>query len=45
LPECNLGAGSRIAAANTRQTIERLQQIIGEQQQQIAQLLETIARY
>jgi 5-methylcytosine-specific restriction endonuclease McrA len=43
--KCNLGAGSRIAAANTRQTIERLQQIIGQQQQQIAQLLETITRY
>jgi hypothetical protein len=42
---CNYGDGSRVAAQNTRATIERLQQIIGEQQQQIAHLLETVAGY
>jgi hypothetical protein len=44
-PRCNYGGGARVAAENTRQTIERLQQIIGEQQAQIAQLLETVAGY
>ena len=33
----------RIAAQNTRATIERLQAVVEEQQQQIAELLETIA--
>jgi 5-methylcytosine-specific restriction endonuclease McrA len=42
---CNYGDGSRVAAQNTRATIERLQQIIGEQQQQIDRLLETVASY
>jgi 5-methylcytosine-specific restriction endonuclease McrA len=42
---CNYGDGARVAAQNTRQTIERLQQIIGEQQQQIDRLLETVASY
>jgi 5-methylcytosine-specific restriction endonuclease McrA len=42
---CNYGDGSRIAAANTRQTIERLQQIIGEQQAQIDRLLERVGHY
>jgi hypothetical protein len=42
---CNYGGGRRVAAANTRETIARLHEIIGEQQQQIAQLLETVARY
>jgi 5-methylcytosine-specific restriction endonuclease McrA len=42
---CNYGGGSRVAAQNTRETIARLQQIIGEQQAQIDQLLETVARY
>jgi hypothetical protein len=39
------GGGSRVAAQNTRQTIERLEQIIGEQQAQIDRLLETVASY
>jgi hypothetical protein len=42
---CNYGGGARVAAQNTRQTIERLQQIIGEQQQEIAQLAERLAHY
>jgi hypothetical protein len=44
-PRCNYGDGSRIAAENTRQTIERLRGIIEEQQQQIAQMAERLARY
>jgi 5-methylcytosine-specific restriction endonuclease McrA len=40
---CNYGDGSRIAAQNTRATIGRLQAVIEEQQQRIAELLETIA--
>jgi 5-methylcytosine-specific restriction endonuclease McrA len=42
---CNYGGGSRIAAENTRRTIERLYAIIGEQQQEIAQLAERLAHY
>jgi hypothetical protein len=42
---CNYGDGARVAAENTRQTIERLQQIIGEQQAQIDGLLEKLAAY
>jgi 5-methylcytosine-specific restriction endonuclease McrA len=42
---CNYCGGARVAAQNTRQTIERLQQIIGEQQQEIAQLAERLAHY
>jgi 5-methylcytosine-specific restriction endonuclease McrA len=39
---CNYGDGSRVAAQNTRATIARLHEIIGEQQQQIDQLLEAL---
>jgi 5-methylcytosine-specific restriction endonuclease McrA len=42
---CNYGDGARVATENTRQTIERLQQIIGEQQAQIDRLLEKLAAY
>jgi 5-methylcytosine-specific restriction endonuclease McrA len=42
---CNYGDGARVAAENTRQTIERLQQIIEEQQAQIDRLLEKLAAY
>jgi hypothetical protein len=42
---CNYGDGSRIAAENTRRTIERLRALVEEQRAQIDRLLETIARY
>jgi uncharacterized coiled-coil protein SlyX len=42
---CNFGGGSRIAGANKRQTIARLEQIITEQQAQIDRLLETVGHY
>jgi 5-methylcytosine-specific restriction endonuclease McrA len=42
---CNYGDGSRIAAENTRRTIERLYALIEEQEQQIAQMAERLARY
>jgi hypothetical protein len=42
---CNYGDGSRIAAENTRQTIEHLRALVEEQQQQIAQMAERLARY
>jgi hypothetical protein len=42
---CNFGGGSRIAGANKRQTIARLEQIITEQQAQIDRLLEKLAAY
>ncbi|HET6641740.1 MAG TPA: HNH endonuclease [Gaiellaceae bacterium] len=42
---CNYGGGSRVAHANTRQTIEHLRALVEEQEQQIAQLAETLARY
>jgi 5-methylcytosine-specific restriction endonuclease McrA len=42
---CNYGDGSRIAAENTRQTIERLRALVEEQQQEIAQMAERLARY
>jgi 5-methylcytosine-specific restriction endonuclease McrA len=42
---CNYGDGSRIAAENTRRTIERLYAIIEEQEQQIEQMAERLARY
>lgn len=41
---CNYGDGARVAAENTRRTIERLY-AIEDQQQQIDRLLETIMRY
>ena len=42
---CNYGGGSRIAAENTRHTIERLRALVEEQQQQIDRLVETLASY
>jgi 5-methylcytosine-specific restriction endonuclease McrA len=42
---CNYGDGVRVAAENMRQTIERLRQIIEEQQAQIDRLLEKLAAY
>jgi 5-methylcytosine-specific restriction endonuclease McrA len=44
-PRCNYGDGSRIAAENTRRTINDLRALVEEQQQQIERLLETLARY
>jgi 5-methylcytosine-specific restriction endonuclease McrA len=42
---CNYGDGARVAAQNTRQTIERLRAFVEAQKQQIAQLAERLARY
>jgi 5-methylcytosine-specific restriction endonuclease McrA len=42
---CNYGDGARVAAQNTRQTIEHLHALVEEQQQQIAQMAERLARY
>jgi hypothetical protein len=42
---CNYGDGSRIAAENTRRTINDLRALVEEQQQQIERLLEMLARY
>jgi 5-methylcytosine-specific restriction endonuclease McrA len=42
---CNYGDGSRVAAENTRQTIEDLRLLVEEQQQQIAEMAERLARY
>jgi hypothetical protein len=42
---CNYGDGSRVAAENTRATIECLHAVIEEQEQQIAQMAERLARY
>jgi hypothetical protein len=42
---CNYGDVSRVAAANSRERIARLQQVVEEQQQQIDRLLEKVARY
>ena len=42
---CNYGGGSRVAADNTRRTIERLYALIEEQEQQIVQMAEKLARY
>jgi 5-methylcytosine-specific restriction endonuclease McrA len=44
-PRCNYGDGSRVAAENTRRTIERLRSLVEQQQQQIAQMAERLARY
>ncbi|HET6642757.1 MAG TPA: HNH endonuclease [Gaiellaceae bacterium] len=41
---CNHGDGSRIAAESTRQTIERFRALVEEQEQQIAQMAERLAR-
>jgi 5-methylcytosine-specific restriction endonuclease McrA len=42
---CNYGDGARVAAQNTRQTIESLRALVVEQQQQIAEMAEQLARY
>jgi 5-methylcytosine-specific restriction endonuclease McrA len=42
---CNYGDGSRIAADNRRRQIAHLQQLIDEQQQQIAEMAERLARF
>jgi 5-methylcytosine-specific restriction endonuclease McrA len=42
---CNYGDGARVAAQNTRQTIESLRALVVEQQQQIAEMTERLARY
>jgi 5-methylcytosine-specific restriction endonuclease McrA len=42
---CNYGDGARVAAQNTRQTIESLRALVVEQQQQIAEMAERLARY
>jgi 5-methylcytosine-specific restriction endonuclease McrA len=42
---CNYGDGARVAAENTRRTIEHLRALVEEQQQQIAQMAERLARY
>jgi 5-methylcytosine-specific restriction endonuclease McrA len=44
-PRCNYGGGARVAADNRRQRIAHLQQLVEEQQQQIAQMAERLARY
>jgi 5-methylcytosine-specific restriction endonuclease McrA len=38
---CNYGGGARVAAENTRRTIEDLRLLVEEQQQQIAEMAET----
>ena len=42
---CNYGDGRRIAAEDTRQTIERLRALVEEQERQIAQMAERLARH
>jgi len=42
---CNYGGGARVAAENTRRTIESLRALVEEQQQQIAEMAERLARY
>jgi 5-methylcytosine-specific restriction endonuclease McrA len=42
---CNYGDGSRVAADNRRQQIAYLQQLVEDQQQQIAQMAARLARY
>jgi 5-methylcytosine-specific restriction endonuclease McrA len=42
---CNYGDGARVAAQNTRQTIESLRSLVVEQQQQIAEMAERLARH
>jgi 5-methylcytosine-specific restriction endonuclease McrA len=41
---CNYGDGARVAAENTRRTIEHLRALV-EEQQQIAEMAERLARY
>jgi 5-methylcytosine-specific restriction endonuclease McrA len=42
---CNYGDGARVAAQNRRQTIEHLRALVEEQQEQIAEMAERLARY
>jgi 5-methylcytosine-specific restriction endonuclease McrA len=42
---CNYGGGARVAAENTRRTIEHLRALVEEQQQQITEMAERLARY
>jgi 5-methylcytosine-specific restriction endonuclease McrA len=42
---CNYGDGARVAAENTRRTIKDLRALVEEQQQQIAEMAERLARY
>ena len=42
---CNYGDGARVAAQNTRQTIERLRALVEDQEQEIAQMAARLARY
>ena len=42
---CNYGDGARVAAENTRRTIEHLRALVEEQQQQITEMAERLARY
>jgi 5-methylcytosine-specific restriction endonuclease McrA len=42
---CNYGGGSRIAAENTRRTIQDLRALVIEQQEQIAEMAERLARH
>ena len=42
---CNYSGGSRVRADNERRRLEQLQEIIWEQEQRIAHLLERLAKY
>jgi hypothetical protein len=42
---CNYGGGARVAAENTRRTIEDLRALVIEQQEQIADMAVRLARY
>jgi HNH endonuclease len=42
---CNYGGGARIASGNRRRKLAELEQIIHEQEQRIAHLLERLAAY
>jgi 5-methylcytosine-specific restriction endonuclease McrA len=42
---CNYGGGARVAAENTRRTLEHLRALVEEQQQQIEEMAERLARY
>jgi 5-methylcytosine-specific restriction endonuclease McrA len=42
---CNYGGGARVAAENTRRTIEHLRALVEAQQLQIAEMAERLARY
>ncbi len=43
--KCNYSSGSRIAHANTRATIQRLRDLVEQQDQRIVELLEKLAQY